>query len=107
MNRILITSTLLAACLLGGTANAMPTARAGMAATEQKPVLVDYACGRGWHLTPWGHCRPNYWQPAPSDAYHRSYYDMYGPPGWGDRGPPPGWSRHHHYENNDDQGDDD
>ena len=107
MNRILIMSTMLAGCLLGGTANAMPALVTGITATEQKAVLVDYACGPGWHLTQWGHCRPNYWQPAPRYTYHRSYYGLYGPPGWSDRGPPPGWSRHHHYENNDDQGDDD
>ncbi|MBB6486571.1 GCG_CRPN prefix-to-repeats domain-containing protein [Rhizobium lusitanum] len=107
MNRILITSTLLAGCFLGGTANAMPALEAGMAATEQKPVLVDYACGPGWHLTRWGNCRRNYWQPSPGYGYRRGYYGWYGPPGWRDRGPPPGWRHHHHHENDDDEGDDD
>jgi len=37
---------------------------------------VDYECGPGWHLNPWGHCRPN----RPQGWGYRG--------GWG-YGPPP------------------
>src|SRR4029077_9983936 len=101
MNRILIASTLLAGCILGGAANAMPMPETSMPATAQKSILVDYACGPGWHLSQWGHCRPNYWRRRPpSYVYHRGYYGWNGPPGWRDRGPPPGW-RHDHREDGD------
>ena len=68
-------------------AEAMPIAPVnGIAA--QNTVLVDYACGRGYHLTPWGNCRPNWRQPPPPRygwRYERSY-------GWGNRPPPRhGW----------------
>lgn len=68
-------------------AEAMPIAPVESGATKNA-VLVDYACGRGYHLTPWGNCRPNWRQPPPPRygwRYERSY-------GWGDRTPPRrGW----------------
>jgi hypothetical protein len=49
-------------------------------------VRVDYACGRGRHLTRHGICRPNYRRPV-----HRSWHRP--PP------PPPRWYGHrpHHH----------
>ena len=86
-------SVIAIAAVLGGlavsSAEAMPVpaavaipAVAGTVA-EAPVVKVDYACGRGWHLTRWGECRPNRWGPP------RGY-------GWGyDRPPPPrGWYGH-------------
>ncbi|KQV10535.1 hypothetical protein ASC97_17520 [Rhizobium sp. Root1203] len=68
-------------------AEAMPIAPIESGATKNA-VLVDYACGRGYHLTPWGNCRPNWRQPPPPRygwRYERSY-------GWGNRPPPRhGW----------------
>ncbi|MEF0943907.1 GCG_CRPN prefix-to-repeats domain-containing protein [Rhizobium sp. BR 362] len=72
--------------LIASSADAMPIAAVGTVA--KAPVVnVDYACGRGWHLTPRGVCRPN----------------RYGPPrgyGWGYYRPPPprwGWYGHRPY----------
>jgi hypothetical protein len=57
------------AALLGGlavsSAEAMPIPAVGT--TAAVPVVkVDYACGRGWHVTRWGECRPNRWGTAAS-----------------------------------------
>ncbi len=80
-----------AALVFGGLAVspavAMPTG-AGLAGVEKEApvVLADYACGRGWHVTPWGECRPNGWRRGPPPRY------------WGHRPPPPpygyGWRDH-------------
>jgi hypothetical protein len=61
-------------------------------------VKIDYACGRGWHLSRHGVCRPNR-PPPPPPRWHRP------PPRWDDRPhhwhghdrpppPPPGWYRY-------------
>ncbi|WP_168598795.1 hypothetical protein [Rhizobium sp. SG570] len=77
------------AALLGGlavsSAEAMPVPAIGT--TAAVPVVkVDYACGRGWHVTRWGECRPNRWGPPPPRY------------GWGHRPPPPwGWYGHRDY----------
>ncbi|MFS8048335.1 GCG_CRPN prefix-to-repeats domain-containing protein [Rhizobium sp. BR 314] len=88
-------STVIAiAALLGGlavsSAEAMPIPAvgtpAGVTTSGAPAVNVDYACGRGWHATPWGECRPNRWGPPP--------------PRWGYRRPPPppwGWHGHRHH----------
>ncbi|WP_283195688.1 hypothetical protein [Rhizobium sp. AN80A] len=87
---------------LGTTvAEAMPTGAVPSGATNNV-VKVDYACGRGFHVTPWGECRPN-WRRPPPPRYERRYQRDYG---WGhrpqqrygwrdDRGyrPPPPWAR--------------
>ncbi|WP_442200895.1 GCG_CRPN prefix-to-repeats domain-containing protein [Rhizobium sp. RAF56] len=75
-------SVLATALVLGGvaasTAQAMPSPAPIDAAKTSQIVNVDYACGRGWHATPWGHCRPNRYAPPPRRDWER-------------RGPPPGW----------------
>src|SRR5262249_47175453 len=55
----------IAMCGFGvSVAEAMPIAPVnGIAA--KNTVLVDYACGRGYHLTRWGNCRPNWNRPPP------------------------------------------
>jgi hypothetical protein len=84
-------SVIVAAFLFGGLAatsvDAMPIAAPAIAEQASPVVKVDYACGRGWHLTPWGACRPNEWRRPP-------------PRYWGHRPPPPyGWGyyRPRHY----------
>jgi len=83
-------SVIATALILGGVAasaaQAMPAPAPVDAAKMSEVVKVDYACGRGWHMTPWGHCRPNRYAPPPRD--------------WNRRGPPPGWYGYrtdHHY----------
>lgn len=70
-------------------AEAMPMAAVQSGATNNV-VQVDYACGRGFHITPWGDCRPNWRRPPPPPPrYERRYYRDYG---WGHRPPPRyGW----------------
>src|SRR5262245_35236467 len=62
-------SVIATALVLGGaavsTAQAMPSPAPVDTAKASQIVHVDYACGRGWHLTPWGHCRPNRYGPPP------------------------------------------
>lgn len=63
-------SVITTAVLLGGlavsSAQAMPTAVAPAHVEKNAAVInVDYACGRGWHVTPWGECRPNGWRRPP------------------------------------------
>ncbi|PZM16097.1 GCG_CRPN prefix-to-repeats domain-containing protein [Rhizobium tubonense] len=76
-------SVIVSAVLLGGLAatsvEAMPIAKSATTESVSSVVTVDYACGRGWHATPWGECRPNAWRGPP-------------PRYWGRRPPPPyGW----------------
>nr|WP_081760665.1 hypothetical protein [Rhizobium sp. CF080] len=84
MRRIILAASLVAACLFGGTANAMPI---GSVAVPAKPAAekVDWACGRGYHLNRWGDCRPNRWSPPPPPRYshrwdRRDRWDYRGPP---------------------------
>ncbi|WP_083199333.1 GCG_CRPN prefix-to-repeats domain-containing protein [Rhizobium sp. AC44/96] len=105
-------STIAIAIALSGAAvsiaDAMPMAPIEPGAAKA-PVLVDYACGRGYHITQWGNCRPN-WRPPPPPRYGWRYERTYGwgdrpPPryGWGydrPRRPPPGWDRYDRYDNN-------
>lgn len=58
-------------------AEAMPIAAAPAGVTNNVQQ-VDYACGRGYHITRWGECRPNWRRPPPPRYYH----------GWGHRPPP-------------------
>ncbi|WP_437179078.1 GCG_CRPN prefix-to-repeats domain-containing protein [Neorhizobium galegae] len=59
-----------------------------------KPIAekVDWACGRGYHMNPWGDCRPNHWRPPPPPRYYghrwdrRDRWDDRGPPRWEGRG---------------------
>jgi hypothetical protein len=52
-------------------AEAMPIGAVQSGATNNV-VQVDYACGRGFHVTPWGDCRPN-WRRPPPPRYERRY----------------------------------
>jgi hypothetical protein len=58
MRKMILTAGLILGALFGTGANAMPVGQpsAPSASHIQK---VDYACGRGFHLTPRGYCRPN------------------------------------------------
>lgn len=80
MRKLLVTIALLAAGITAGAANAMPVGSVAAPAVSNI-ITVDYACGRGYHLSPRGFCRPNRWAPPP-----RRYY------GW-DRSY--GWDRPH------------
>ena len=80
------------AALLGGlavsSAEAMPIPAVGT--TAAVPVVkVDYACGRGWHATRWGECRPNRWGPPPRYGWGGGYHRP--PPPWGWHGHRDGW----------------
>ncbi|MBB2700352.1 hypothetical protein EFD56_21080 [Rhizobium phaseoli] len=79
MKVLLIAAAVLAGSLSIGTAEAMPT---GTIKVQSNITQVDYACGRGWHLTRWGECRRNWRRPPPVAFYG-------GPPRWG-------WERRHH-----------
>jgi hypothetical protein len=85
-------SLVAAAVLWGGlavsAAQAMPMAAPSVTAEKAAIIQVDYACGRGWHETPNGDCRPNDWRRGPP----RRDWDL----------PPP---RHHHrWDDNRDDG---
>jgi hypothetical protein len=83
-----ITAIAIALTGLGATvAEAMPMGAVQSGVTNNI-VKVDYACGRGFHVTPWGDCRPN-WRRPPPPRYERRYQRDYG---WGHRPPPRyGW----------------
>ena len=74
----------IAMCGFGVTAaEAMPVAPLNGVAAKNT-VLVDYACGRGYHLTRWGNCRPN-WDRPPPPRYGWRADRRYGwdrPPPW-------------------------
>lgn len=72
MKTLSIAAALLAGSLSIGTAEAMPS---GTINVQSNVTTVDYACGRGWHVTPWGACRPNRRRP-PAVVF-------YGGPRWG------------------------
>jgi len=59
-------------------AQAMPAAPAGL--RQASPVIeADWACGRGFHMTPRGVCRPNWaqprwdWRRPPRPAFEEGY----------------------------------
>jgi hypothetical protein len=99
MKSSLIATALVLAGLAASSAEAMPVAAGPAGVGKEAPVVrIDYACGRGWHVTPWGECRPNRWRRPPPP-----YYWGHRPPpryGWGDyrpryhrdwHRPPPRW----------------
>ncbi|KAB1077900.1 GCG_CRPN prefix-to-repeats domain-containing protein [Methylobacterium soli] len=51
---------------VAGVASAAPLAPAPLAASGGEALIrnVDWSCGPGAHLNPWGRCRPN-WGPRP------------------------------------------
>lgn len=58
MRGLILSAGLILGTLLGTGANAMPLGQpvAPSASAAQK---IDYTCGRGFHLSPRGICRPN------------------------------------------------
>ncbi len=54
MKALSIAAALLVGGLSIGTAEATPM---GTINVQSNVTKVDYACGRGWHLTRWGECR--------------------------------------------------
>lgn len=91
MKKLIIASAILIGGLVSTAANAMPAVAIAKAPTSI--VQVDYACGRGYHQTPWGDCRSNGWRrPPPPPRYYGHH-----------RPPPPYWDRrdrhHRHYDN--------
>ncbi|MBB3947002.1 hypothetical protein GGQ73_002966 [Rhizobium skierniewicense] len=58
MRKIIFSAGIILGSLLANVANAMPSVHPSvpLASDVQK---VDYACGRGFHLSPRGYCRPN------------------------------------------------
>jgi hypothetical protein len=58
MRKIVLGAVLLISGLMGSSANAMPIAQQMIRDTTDIQT-VDYACGRGYHLSPRGFCRPN------------------------------------------------
>jgi hypothetical protein len=78
---MIATALIFGGLVFASSAEAMPKVTVdGPRATAV--VTVDYACGRGRHVTRWG-CRPNGWGPA-RRVYGRGYYD----------GPRRGWYGH-------------
>ncbi|MBB3594056.1 hypothetical protein FHX08_004459 [Rhizobium sp. BK529] len=73
MRKILITTALLMAGMAAEAANATPVGRL-TAPAASSVMTVDYACGRGYHLSPRGFCRPNRWAPPPPRYYAPRYY---------------------------------
>ncbi|TAU79598.1 hypothetical protein ELI41_32030 (plasmid) [Rhizobium leguminosarum] len=86
MKIISLAAALLAGSLSVGAAHAMPN---GTPTVQSNVVNVDYECGRGWHVTPWGDCKPNRWRrPPPPEVFFG------GPqPPWGWDEPHRGWDR--------------
>lgn len=58
MRKIVLSAALLVSALLSSGANALPIVQSGLPISSQLQN-VDYACGRGYHLSPRGFCRPN------------------------------------------------
>jgi hypothetical protein len=90
MRKLLVTIALLAAGITAGAANAAPVGSM-TALAASNIITVDFACGRGYHLSPRGFCRPNRWAPPP-----RRYYGWDRSYGW-DR-PHRGWREYRRYE---------
>lgn len=68
MRGLILSAGIIVGTLLGGGANAMPI---GQPATPSASAVqnVDYYCGRGFHLSPRGFCRPN----RPPPRYERRW----------------------------------
>ncbi|WP_420885060.1 GCG_CRPN prefix-to-repeats domain-containing protein [Agrobacterium rubi] len=58
MRKIIFSAGIILGSLLANVASAMPSVQPSLPSPSvvQK---VDYACGRGFHLSPRGYCRPN------------------------------------------------
>ena len=81
MRNIILAASLLVAGLFAGPASSMPLG--GITTPPNVNIQnVDRACGRGFHLSPRGFCRPNGPPPPRYDRYDRRDH-------WDRRGPPP------------------
>ena len=90
MKNLIIASAILIGGLVSTAANAMPAISIARAPTTI--VQVDYACGPGYHQTPWGDCRRNGWRrPTPPPRFYGHHRP---PPPWEHRE----WRRHRHYD---------
>ncbi len=58
MRKMILTAGLIFGALFGTGASAMPVGQPS-APSASHVQTVDYVCGRGYHLTPRGNCRPN------------------------------------------------
>ncbi len=58
MRKMILSVGLVLGTLFATGANAMPVGQPS-APQALKVQTVDYACGRGFHLSPRGYCRPN------------------------------------------------
>jgi hypothetical protein len=94
MRKLILAATLMIAGLAGGAANAMPIGSSTVL-VPSNVVTVDYACGRGYHLSPRGYCRPNRWAPPPRPRYYSHRWDRRDH--WHRRGPPRHWGYHRNY----------
>lgn len=88
MKKLIIASAILIGGLVSTAANAMPVGAVTTAPTHI--VQVDYACGPGYHQTPWGDCRRNGWRRPPPPP--RFYGHHRPPPYWGHRD----WHQRHY-----------
>jgi hypothetical protein len=94
MKKLMIASAILIGGFISTAAEAMPTGApmGSVASTPSNLVQVDYACGPGFHQTPWGDCRRNGWRrPPPPPRFYGHH-----------RPPPRDWDRrewHHRYYN--------
>jgi len=70
MRKIILSAGIILSSLLANAANAMPSAQPSIPATSLLQQ-VDYACGRGFHLSPRGFCRPNGPPPLYGDRWDR------------------------------------
>ncbi|MBN9082706.1 MAG: hypothetical protein J0I16_14475 [Rhizobiales bacterium] len=81
---------LTAAILFGGIATVSATAASAMPISPKPEIaatttLVDWQCGPGWHITPWGRCAVNAWiAPVPVVRPYGWYAPrpFYRPYGW-------------------------
>lgn len=92
MRKMLMKAAVLMAALLpwDGRAMAMPFDYALRASPEV--IQADWRCGRGWHVTPWGACRPDRRFSYGYSSWPYRYYDGYGAYGWSDERD---WRRDH------------
>jgi hypothetical protein len=75
MQKTLLAAAILFSGLVATAASATPMA--SFAKPTGSVVQIDYACGRGAHMTPYGHCRPNHWGPPPEMVYHHRQDDWH------------------------------
>ncbi|MGV1845769.1 GCG_CRPN prefix-to-repeats domain-containing protein [Rhizobium sp. K15/93] len=100
MRYSLIASAVVWTGLAVSAAQAMPVGPSTFNTDNAPIVQVDYACGRGWHESWNGECRPNEWRRGPPPfwdrdrwaPHHHHHWDEYGggDGDWG-RPPPPRW----------------